>query len=182
MLDDGRLTDGHGRTVDFKNTVVIMTSNVGVELIRREMSIGFAAKKEGAKAEKQTYETMKEKVLAEMRKTFRPEFINRIDEIIVFHQLTEEQLSSIVELVVKDLQGRLADRKLNIELTEKAKSWLVKEGYDPVYGARPLRRAVERYVESPLSTKILRGEFTEGDTVMVDLGDDGLTFSVKKGR
>jgi ATP-dependent Clp protease ATP-binding subunit ClpC len=180
MLDDGRLTDGHGRTVDFKNTVVIMTSNVGVELIRREMSLGFATKKEGAKTEKQTYETMKEKVLAEMRKTFRPEFINRIDEIIVFHQLTEEQLRSIVELVVKDLQGRLADRKLNIELSEKAKSWLVKEGYDPVYGARPLRRAVERYVESPLSAKILQGEFSPGDTVMVDLGDDGLTFSVKK--
>jgi ATP-dependent Clp protease ATP-binding subunit ClpC len=182
MLDDGRLTDGHGRTVDFKNTVVIMTSNVGVELIRREMSIGFAAKKEGARTEKQTYETMKEKVLTEMRKTFRPEFINRIDEIIVFHQLTEEQLSSIVELVVKDLQGRLADRKLSIELTEKAKSWLVKEGYDPVYGARPLRRAVERYVESPLSAKILQGEFSEGDTVIVDLGDEGLTFSVKKGK
>jgi ATP-dependent Clp protease ATP-binding subunit ClpC len=182
MLDDGRLTDGHGRTVDFKNTVVIMTSNVGVELIRREMSIGFATKKEGARTEKQTYETMKEKVLTEMRKTFRPEFINRIDEIIVFHQLTEEQLSSIVELVVKDLQGRLADRKLSIELTEKAKSWLVKEGYDPVYGARPLRRAVERYVESPLSAKILQGEFSEGDTVIVDLGDEGLTFSVKKGK
>jgi ATP-dependent Clp protease ATP-binding subunit ClpC len=181
MLDDGRLTDGHGRTVDFKNTVVIMTSNVGVELIRREMSIGFATKKEGAKTEKQAYETMKEKVLAEMRKTFRPEFINRIDEIIVFHQLTEEQLSSIVELVVKDLQGRLADRKLNIELTEEAKSWLVKEGYNPVYGARPLRRAVERYVENPLSAKILQGEFTEGDTVTVDLGDEGLIFSVRKG-
>ena len=181
LLDDGRLTDGHGRTVDFKNTVVIMTSNVGVELIRREMSIGFAAKKEGAKTEKQAYETMKEKVLAEMRKTFRPEFINRIDEIIVFHQLTEEQLSSIVELVVKDLQGRLADRKLNIELTEAAKSWLVKEGYDPIYGARPLRRAVERYVENPLSAKILQGEFSEGDTVTVDLGDEGLIFSVRKG-
>jgi ATP-dependent Clp protease ATP-binding subunit ClpC len=182
ILDDGRLTDGHGRTVDFKNTVVIMTSNVGAELIKRQMSIGFAAKKEEAKSQKQAYETMKEKVLAEMKKTFRPEFINRIDEIIVFHQLTEEQLRSIVELMVKDLQGRLADRnKLNIELTEAAKSWLVKEGYDPVYGARPLRRAIERYVENPLSTKLLRGEFSQGDTVMVDLGDDGLTFTVRKG-
>jgi ATP-dependent Clp protease ATP-binding subunit ClpC len=181
ILDDGRLTDGHGRTVDFKNTVVIMTSNVGAELIRRQMSLGFAAKKEEAKAQKLDYDTMKERVLAEMKKTFRPEFINRIDEIIVFHQLTEEQLRSIVELMVKDLQGRLADRKLNIELTEEAKSWLVKEGYDPVYGARPLRRAIERYVENPLSAKILQGEFSEGDTVMVDLGDDGLTFTVKKG-
>jgi ATP-dependent Clp protease ATP-binding subunit ClpC len=180
ILDDGRLTDGHGRTVDFKNTVVIMTSNVGAELIRRQMSIGFAPKKE-TKAQKLDYDTMKERVLAEMKKTFRPEFINRIDEIIVFHQLTEEQLRSIVDLMVKDLQRRLADRKLNIELTEEAKSWLAKEGYDPVYGARPLRRAVERYVENPLSAKILQGEFSEGDAVIVDLGDGGLTFTMKKG-
>jgi ATP-dependent Clp protease ATP-binding subunit ClpC len=181
ILDDGRLTDGHGRTVDFKNAVVIMTSNVGVELIRRDMGIGFAAKREEAKTQKLAYEAMKEKVLAEMKKTFRPEFINRIDEIIVFHQLTEEQLRSIVELVMEDLRGRLADRKLNLELTEATKSWLVKQGYDPVYGARPLRRAVERYVENPLSAKILQGEFSDGDTVLVDMGDDGLTFTVKKG-
>ena len=180
ILDDGRLTDGHGRTVDFKNTVVIMTSNVGVELIRRDMGIGFAAKKEETKTQKQAYEVMKDKVLAEMKKTFRPEFINRIDEIIVFHQLTEGQLRDIVELMVKDLQGRLADRKLSLELTEAAKSWLVKEGYDPVYGARPLRRAVERYVENPLSAKILRGEFGDGDTVLVDHGDEGLTFNLQK--
>ncbi len=176
ILDDGRLTDGHGRTVDFKNTVVIMTSNVGAELIKRQMSLGFAPKKE-TKAQKLDYDTMKERVLAEMKKTFRPEFINRIDEIIVFHQLTEEQLRQIVDLLVKDLQERLAERKLNIELTEKAKSWLAKEGYDPVYGARPLRRAIERYVENPLSAKLLKGEFGEGDTVKVDLGDKGLTFS-----
>jgi len=181
VLDDGRLTDGHGHTVDFKNTVVIMTSNVGVEFIKRDMSIGFATKKDEAKTQKQAYDTMKEKVLAEMKKTFRPEFINRIDEIIVFHQLTEQQLRSIVDLLVKDLQGRLADRKLNIELTEGVKSWLAKEGYDPIYGARPLRRAIERYVENPLSTKLLRGEFSQGDTVMVDLGDGGLIFTVKKG-
>jgi ATP-dependent Clp protease ATP-binding subunit ClpC len=178
ILDDGRLTDGHGRTVDFKNTVIIMTSNVGAELIRRQMSLGFAAKQE-AKAQKLDYDTMKERVLAEMKKTFRPEFINRIDEIIVFHQLTEEQLRQIVELLVKDLQERLADRKLGIELSDKAKSWLVKEGYDPVYGARPLRRAIERYVENPLSSKLLGGEFKEGDTVKVDLGDKGLTFTLK---
>jgi ATP-dependent Clp protease ATP-binding subunit ClpC len=178
ILDDGRLTDGHGRTVDFKNTVVIMTSNVGAELIRRQMSMGFAAKQE-SKGQKLDYDTMKERVLAEMKKTFRPEFINRIDEIIVFHQLNEEQLRQIVELLVKDLQERLADRKLSIELSDKAKSWLVKEGYDPVYGARPLRRAIERYVENPLSSKLLGGEFKEGDTVKVDLGDKGLTFTLK---
>jgi len=179
ILDDGRLTDGHGRTVDFKNTVVIMTSNVGAQLISRQMNLGFAAKQE-AKGQKLDYDTMKERVLAEMKKTFRPEFINRIDEIIVFHQLTEEQLRQIVELLVKELQERLADRKLSIELSDKAKSWLVKEGYDPVYGARPLRRAIERHVENPLSSKLLGGEFKEGDTVKVDLGDKGLTFTLKK--
>jgi ATP-dependent Clp protease ATP-binding subunit ClpC len=178
ILDDGRLTDGHGRTVDFKNTVVIMTSNAGAELIRRQMSMGFAAKQEG-KGQKLDYDTMKERVLAEMKKTFRPEFINRIDEIIVFHQLNEEQLRQIVELLVKELQERLSDRKLSIELTDKAKDWLVKEGYDSVYGARPLRRAIERYVENPLSSKLLGGEFKEGDTVRVDLGDKGLTFTLK---
>ncbi len=179
ILDDGRLTDGHGRTVDFKNTVVIMTSNVGAQLIRSQMSMGFAAKPKG-KGEKLDYDTMKERVLAEMKKTFRPEFINRIDEIIVFHQLTEEQLRQVVELLVKELQERLADRKLGIELSDKAKSWLVKEGYDPVYGARPLRRAIERHVENPLSSKLLAGEFKEGDTVKVDLGDKGLTFTLKR--
>jgi len=179
ILDDGRLTDGHGRTVDFKNTVVIMTSNAGVELIKRDMTMGFAAQKDGAKARKQAYEGMKEKVLAEVKKTFRPEFLNRIDEIIVFHELTEEQLRSIVDLLVKDLQKRLAEHKLEVELTDRAKSWLAKAGYDPVYGARPLRRAIERYVENPLSNKILRGEFSQGDAIIIDLSDEGLTFTAK---
>jgi len=180
ILDDGRLTDGHGRTVDFKNSVVIMTSNTGVELIRREGAIGFGTSRDEAKARKQRYDGMKEKVITAVKKTFRPEFINRIDEIIVFHELTEEQLRSIVDLMVKDLQKRLKEHKLGVELTEAAKSWLAKEGYDPVYGARPLRRAIERNVENPLSTRLLRGEFNEGDTIIVDLGDEGLNFSVGK--
>jgi ATP-dependent Clp protease ATP-binding subunit ClpC len=179
LLDDGRLTDGHGRTVDFKNTVVIMTSNVGVELIRREAGIGFVTQKDGTKAQQQSYEKMKEKVLGEMKKGFRPEFLNRLDEIIVFHELTEEQLRSIVDLLVKDLQARLAERKLRLELTKKAKIWLAKAGFDPLYGARPLRRAIERYVENPVSTKILRGEFDQGDTIKVDLVGDVLTFKAK---
>ena len=179
ILDDGRLTDGHGRTVDFKNTVVIMTSNAGVELIKRESGIGFATKRDEAKSQQQAYEDMKEKVMAEVRKIFRPEFLNRLDEIIVFHELTEEQIRTIVEFMVKDLQKRLAERKLGVEITEKAKSWLTKEGYDPLYGARPLRRAIERYVENPLSTSLLRGEFREGDTIIVDVGDGGLTFTTK---
>jgi len=177
ILDDGRLTDGHGRTVDFKNTVIIMTSNVGVETIRQEMALGFAARKDAAQREKGSYDAMKEKVLAEVKKTFRPEFINRIDEIIVFHQLTEEQLRSIVDLMVNDLKARLAERKLEVELTPEAKSWLANTGYDPVFGARPLRRAIERYVENPLSTRLLKGEFKPGDTVTIDLKDESLTFT-----
>jgi len=179
ILDDGRLTDGHGRTVDFKNTVVIMTSNTGVELIKRDVSLGFATRKDGAKTRQQSYEDMKEKVMTEVKKTFRPEFINRMDEILVFHELTEEQLRSIVDLMVVDLQERLAERKIALEMTDGAKSWLAKVGFDPLFGARPLRRAVERYVENPLSTKVLRGEFNDGDKVLVDLADDALTFTAK---
>jgi ATP-dependent Clp protease ATP-binding subunit ClpC len=179
LLDDGRLTDGHGRTVDFKNTVIVMTSNTGVELIKREMSFGFAPRKGGTKAKQQSYEDMKEKVMAEVKKSFRPEFLNRLDEILVFHELSEEHLRSIVDLMVKDLQKRLAERKLGLEITDEAKSWLAKTGFDPTYGARPLRRAVERYVENPLSTRVLKGEFKEGDNVVVDLVDDALTFKAK---
>jgi len=153
VLDDGRLTDGHGRTVDFKNSVIIMTSNVGVELIKREASIGFATRRDDSQAQQQSYEAMKDKVMAEVKRTFRP--------------------------LVTDLQQRLAERKLGVELTEEAKAWLAKEGYDPVYGARPLRRAIARYVENPLSTKLLRGEFRDGDTIVVDLGEEGLTFTAR---
>jgi ATP-dependent Clp protease ATP-binding subunit ClpC len=180
LLDDGRLTDGHGRTVDFKNTIVIITSNAGVELIRRDANMGFTPKKDEAKSRKQSYEDMKEKVMAEVRKTFRPEFLNRLDEIIVFHELSEEQIRDIVELMVKDLQKRLAERNMAVEITEEAKAWLAKEGFDPLFGARPLRRAIEHHVENPLSTKILSGEFKEGDTIIVNLVDNALTFTSKE--
>ena len=179
ILDDGRLTDGHGRTVDFKNSVIIMTSNTGVELIKREMTMGFATPRGEAKARQQSYDSMKDKVMGEVKKTFRPEFLNRLDEIIVFHELTEKQLRNVVDLMIEDLQKRLAERKLGVELTEKARAWLAKEGYDPIYGARPLRRAIEHSVENPLSTKLLRGEFREGDTIIVDLGAKGLTFKAR---
>jgi len=180
VLDDGRLTDGHGRTVDFKNTVVIMTSNVGAEVIKRDISIGFAPPKAAeARAREKNYEDMRDKVMAEVKRTFRPEFVNRLDAIIVFHELTEEQLRNIIDLLAQDLQKRLEERKIEVELTEAAKAWLVKEGYDPQYGARPLRRALERYVENPLSMKILSGEFNPGDRIIVDAGADGLSFAVK---
>jgi ATP-dependent Clp protease ATP-binding subunit ClpC len=180
VLDDGRLTDGQGRTVDFKNTVIILTSNAGVEYIKREGPIGFAAPKSATKAQKQSYENMKDQVLSEVRKTFRPEFINRLDDIIVFHELNREQIGSIVELMVKDLQNRLAERKLKLELTRSAKNWLADTGYDPIYGARPLRRAIEKYVENTLSNRILSGDYKEGDTIIVDLVDDELVFSQKE--
>ena len=179
VLDDGRLTDGQGHTVDFKNTVIIMTSNVGAELIKRKMSVGFAAQTKEAKTDAQAYDAMKEKVMNEVKKTFRPEFLNRMDDIIVFHELTAEHLRKIVDLMINDLENRLAERKLGLEVTDAAKSWLAKAGFDPVYGARPLRRAVERYVENPLSSRILKGEFKEGDTVIVDMVDDGLTFTAR---
>jgi ATP-dependent Clp protease ATP-binding subunit ClpC len=180
VMDEGRLTDGQGRTVDFKNTVIIMTSNAGVEFIKREGPIGFATPKSATKAQKQSYETMKDQVMAEVRKVFRPEFLNRLDDILVFHELTKEQLGQIVELMVKDLQKRLAERKLTLELTKPAKNWLADEGFDPTYGARPLRRAIERYVENPLSAKILAGDFKDGDTIIVDQVDDELVFSKKE--
>ncbi|MBN1189851.1 MAG: AAA family ATPase [Dehalococcoidales bacterium] len=179
VLDDGRLTDGQGRTVDFKNTVIIMTSNTGVELIKREGPIGFTLPKNATKAQKQSYENMKDQVMTEVRKKFRPEFLNRLDDIIVFHELSRDQLGEIVELMIKDLQKRLGERKLKLELTKSVKSWLVDEGYDPTYGARPLRRAIERHVENALSSRILSGEYKEGDTILVDLVDDELVFTRK---
>jgi ATP-dependent Clp protease ATP-binding subunit ClpC len=182
LIDDGRLTDGHGRTVDFKNTVVIMTSNAGAELIKREGSIGFATKRNEAQTKKSSYDKMKDKVMTEVRKTFRPEFLNRIDEIIVFHELSQEQLRSIVDLMVADLHERLKEHKLTIQISDKAKSWLADIGYDPTYGARPLRRAIEQHVENPLSSKLLRDEFKPGDIVIVERGREGLTFTARRGK
>jgi ATP-dependent Clp protease ATP-binding subunit ClpC len=156
-----------------------MTSNAGAQLIKRESQLGFATRKDVLKVQKQNYEDMKKKVMTEIQKTFRPEFLNRLDDIIVFHELSEEQLGKIVDLMVKDLQNRMAEQKLSLELTQKAKSWLSEKGYDPVYGARPLRRVIERYVENPLSSQVLKGELKEGDTVRVNLGKNGLTFKTR---
>jgi len=178
ILDDGRLTDGHGRTVDFKNSIIIMTSNVGVEYIRQS-AVGFGAQKALGKGE-QNYDSMKSKVLEAVKKTFRPEFINRIDEIIVFHELSERQLRSIVDLMIEDLKQRLGERGISIKLSEEAKSWLARAGYDPAYGARPLRRAIERYIENPLSSKLLAGDFKEGDGINVGLSKDRITFTRRK--
>ncbi|MGB5926074.1 MAG: AAA family ATPase [Dehalococcoidia bacterium] len=174
MLEDGRLTDGHGRTVDFKNTVVIMTSNLGTEEFQRG-GIGFPSKKDEGGEQR-----MRTAIESALKRTFRPELLNRIDDVIIFHPLTEEHLKSIVDLLIREVERRLAERKIKLEVNEEAKAWLVQKGYDPVYGARPLRRAIQRYVENPISTKILQGEFKEGDTVAISLKEDNLSFAVRK--
>jgi ATP-dependent Clp protease ATP-binding subunit ClpC len=179
MLDDGRLTDGHGRTVDFRNTVVIMTSNLGTEAFNKP-GLGFAlASDKPTKTEKEKQKADVEKAL---RQTFRPELLNRIDEIIVFDPLTEDDLKQIIELLLDDVRDRLADRHVDLELTDEAKSALVREGYDPVFGARPLRRVIERRVANPLSRRILTGEFTEGDIALIGHTDNDYTFEKQESR
>lgn len=168
ILDDGRLTDSHGRTVDFKNTIIIMTSNIGSHLILEHR---------GGTGE--SYERMKEAVLAELRRTFRPEFLNRVDEIVVFHALTEEHLARIVEIQIERLRERIRDRRIELELTERAKARLAEWGYDPVFGARPLKRVIQREVETPLAKLILQGEVRDNSLVIVDEEGGRLTFSVQ---
>ncbi|HHZ20013.1 MAG TPA: ATP-dependent Clp protease ATP-binding subunit [Firmicutes bacterium] len=175
VLEDGRLTDAKGRTVDFKNTVLIMTSNVGANLIQRGTNIGFKAVDEGEE-QKDEYNRMKERILEELKRTFRPEFLNRIDETIVFHALTREQISEIVELMLQSVRKQLAEKKIQLEVAEEAKEVLVKEGYDPAFGARPLRRAIQRLIENPLAEEILKGRFPEGTTVRVIEKDGQLEF------
>ncbi len=170
ILEDGRLTDGHGRTVDFKNTIVFMTSNLGTQELQRQ-AVGFLR---DSFSEQQR---LRSTIDSNLRQTFRPEFLNRLDEIIIFRPLTEEHIKQIVDLMINEVKRRLTERQIMMELTNEAKLWLVKEGYNPMYGARPLRRAIQRYIENPLSKKILTGEFTEGDTVVVDLGTEGLLFA-----
>jgi len=164
VLDDGRLTDGQGRVVNFKNTVVIMTSNVGSAMIQ-EMA------QQGASEEE-----IRAAVLTELRAELRPEFLNRIDEVIVFHPLSRDQIGKIVEIQLGRLRKLLADRKLNLELTEAARDRLAEEGYDPIYGARPLKRAIQQRIQNPLALELLQGRFHEGDTIVVDAGPDGFTF------
>ncbi len=173
ILEDGRLTDGQGRTVDFRNTLIIMTSNLGTSGIRRP-AFGFRT---DGKAGEDEDKKLRESVNTALKETFRPEFLNRIDETIIFHPLTQEQIIRVVSLMTKDVQGRLEERGITFELTSDANLWLGKEGYDPVYGARPLRRAITRHLENPLSKGILSEEFTAGDHVIVDAGTDGLVLT-----
>ena len=172
ILDDGRLTDAKGRTVDFSNTVIIMTSNVASEYLMH------LSKEELEKR----YDEIKEQIMNELKKRFRPEFLNRIDEIIIFHPLSEEEIKKIVDLLIAKLNKRLEDRGIKIVLTEEAKSALARRGYVPEFGARPLRRTIQRDIETPLSVKILEGTVKEGDTVKIDYDKEKgeFTFEVEK--
>ncbi len=163
VLDDGRLTDGQGRTVDFRNTVVVMTSNLGSQMIQ-EM------------AEQNNYPLMKSMVMAQVADHFRPEFVNRIDEVVVFHPLGREQIRAIADIQIGYLRKRLADRQMGLEVTPTALDRLGEAGFDPVYGARPLKRAIQQELENPLARRILAGEFGPGDTVVVETGREGLDF------
>jgi ATP-dependent Clp protease ATP-binding subunit ClpC len=173
ILEDGRLTDGHGRTVDFRNTVVIMTSNLGTQEFQRQ-AIGFS------RQERSEQQRLKSAIDTALKQTFRPEFLNRIDDIVIFQPLTQEDLKKIIDMLILEVEKRLADRDIKLDLDDEARAWLLKEGYDPAYGARPLRRAIQRYVENPLSSKILQGEIKNGETVVVSVGGDVLSFSTKK--
>jgi len=175
VLEEGRLTDAQGRAVDFKNTVIIMTTNLGSRDVSKGVMMGFAPEDDGSNA----YEAMKNKVQQELKQHFRPEFLNRIDDTIVFHQLTRNEITSIVDLMVADLDERLKERDVDLELTRAAKDLLADHGYDPTMGARPLRRTLQREIEDPLSEKMLFGELPPGSIVVVDVaeGENGPDYT-----
>src|ERR1700757_1350353 len=174
ILEEGKLTDNVGRVVNFRNTIILMTSNVGSDTIRKQSTLGFSPI-----TDENSYEKMREKILDEARKTFRPEFLNRLDDIVVFRSLTKPDLLQILDLEITKVMGRLKARNITLQLDEKAKDFLVGKGYDPQYGARPMRRSVERFLEDPLAEEILKGQFHEGEPILVSMENDKLTFSQK---
>src|SRR5437899_1764442 len=180
ILDDGRLTDAQGRAVDFKNAVIIMTSNVGAPLLEKEVAIGFKPTRDELTAMDSAYARMKEHITEELRRTFRPEFLNRIDEVIIFRPLTGDQIKAIADILIARVQRELRGQNMQLELTEAAKDLLAKEGFDPTFGARPLRRTIQRLIEDQLSDELLRGSFSPGDTVVVDARDERIVFERKR--
>lgn len=176
IFDDGHLADAKGRRVDFRNSIIVMTSNIGAELIKSGGSVGFSAHRDSEGKQQLEYEKMKEKVLGEMKKIFRPEFLNRIDATVVFHALTEEQLRKIVDLMLAQVAASLKEKDIALEVTDAAKDFLGKKGYDPVFGARPLRRVIQNLVEDQLSEALLRGEFHSGDTVEVTCDEEKIVM------
>ena len=173
ILDDGRLTDSKGRHISFKNTVIIMTSNVGASMITNTSKLGFTTAEDESKSK---YEKLKDTVSDEMKKAFRPEFLNRIDETIVFAHLSKEEIRQIVDLMLKDLFKRLAEKELNIDVSDEVKDYLAENGYSEAYGARPLRRLIQRKMEDSLAEEILSGKYGKGDTIKVSLVDGKITF------
>ncbi|KAF9123412.1 hypothetical protein BGX30_001471, partial [Mortierella sp. GBA39] len=173
VLEDGRLTDSKGRVVDFRNTLIILTSNVGAEAIKRNSTMGFTAAADAGA----DYNNMKDKVMGELKKSFRPEFLNRIDEIIVFHSLEEKHIAEIVTTMTEELRKRLREFNVDFTLTDKAKVFLAKEGYDPAFGARPLRRAIQKHIEDRLSEELLTGHVSKGDSLIIDEENGALTVS-----
>jgi len=171
VLDDGRLTDSVGHVVDFKNTILIMTSNLGTSFIGKRTAPGFLAEGEG-----ETHDKMKEKVLDELKRAFRPEFINRVDDIIVFHALSKENITAIVRLMLTRINAQISDKGIQLEPTEAALDLLVQKGFDPTYGARQLRRTIQKEVEDPLAEAIVRGQFADGARIEVDVNGDGFIF------
>jgi ATP-dependent Clp protease ATP-binding subunit ClpB len=171
VLDDGRLTDGQGRTVDFKNTIVIMTSNLGSPIIQEYFMDGHT--------DKSSHQAMEDKVMAELKKHFRPEFLNRVDDVIIFQSLDESEIERIVDIQLEKLKNRLAQQQLTLEVDAVAKKLLASEGYDPQFGARPLKRAVQEHILNPLSMRLLEGEFKPGDKIKVSAKDGELVFEKK---
>jgi ATP-dependent Clp protease ATP-binding subunit ClpC len=180
IMEDGVLSDAKGRKVDFRNTILIMTSNVGVEQLNKQMVIGFAVGWDKSKAAQSEYEKMKEKVLGQLKRIFRPEFLNRVDKIIVFKALSKDQILEIVDVQLRRMKPRLEEQKLSLEVTDAAKALLAAQGYEPDYGARPLRRVIQNEIEDPLSEGLLSGEFQEGDVVVVDVTDDKIVLRAKE--
>jgi ATP-dependent Clp protease ATP-binding subunit ClpC len=179
ILEDGRLTDAQGRTVDFRNAIVIMTSNIGASEIAKNTGLGFTVGDETGI----TYDEMKTKIMGELKKVFRPEFLNRIDEVIVFHKLTKDEIKHIVDLLMKRVRASLAERELSLNLSDDAADLLVEKGWDPAMGARPLRRAIQRYIEDPLADEVLAQNAEPGSTVEVDRAEDeetGVTITITK--
>jgi ATP-dependent Clp protease ATP-binding subunit ClpC len=171
IMEEGQLTDARGRKVDFRNAIVVMTSNVGAELIRRQDKLGFAIEVDEQAEERLEYEEMRKKLMDALRKIFRPEFINRVDAVIVFHALTKDQITQIVDLELVKVSKRLIDQQMTIRITEEARLLLAELGYDPEMGARPLRRVIQNKIEDPLSDKLLAGEFQISDDVLIDVED-----------
>jgi len=169
IFDDGHLTDAKGRRVDFRNSIIVMTSNIGAELIRKGSTIGFTSRSDEAKSKQMDYEKMKEKLLEELKKSFRPEFLNRVDGVVVFHALTKEDIRKIVDLMLAQVSKQLEEKGIKLQVTDAAKDFLGEKGYDEVFGARPLRRVIQDMVEDKLSESLLRGVFRAEDTAVVDL-------------